>query len=72
MEAHDVRSLRARLQLTQEEFAKAIRYHVGQVKRWELGKAKPRAKACRAMGKLAARHGIALTAAVPAGAEVVG
>jgi len=53
-----IRDLRARIGLTQEEFAHAIAVTVSTVNRWENGHAKPSKLAWRAIQALARKHGI--------------
>ncbi|MDG2308393.1 MAG: helix-turn-helix domain-containing protein [Candidatus Binatia bacterium] len=51
----EIRELRKRLGLTQEEFAHAVAVTFSTVNRWENGHAKPSKLARRAIGALAAR-----------------
>jgi DNA-binding transcriptional regulator YiaG len=50
----EIRELRKRLGLTQEEFAHAVAVTFSTVNRWENGHAKPSKLARRAIGSLAA------------------
>jgi putative transcriptional regulator len=55
-----IRDLRARLGLTQEEFAHAIAVTVSTVNRWENGHANPSKLAWRAIQTLARKRGVAI------------
>jgi DNA-binding transcriptional regulator YiaG len=55
-----IRELRARLGLTQEEFAHAIAVTVSTVNRWENGHANPSKLAWRAIQTLARKRGATL------------
>jgi DNA-binding transcriptional regulator YiaG len=55
-----IRELRARLGLTQEEFAHAIAVTVSTVNRWENGHANPSKLAWRAIQTLARKRGASL------------
>ena len=55
--AHAIREVRARLLMTQEEFAHAISVTVSTVNRWENGHAKPSKLAWRAIQSLARKRG---------------
>lgn len=53
-----VRELRARLGLTQEEFARALGITVSTVCRWEKGRARPSKLACLSMHRMAGVRGV--------------
>ena len=56
-----IRDLRAKLGLTQEEFAHAIAVTVSTVNRWENGHANPSKLAWRAIQTLARKRGASLS-----------
>ena len=60
-----IRALRAKLGLTQEEFAHAIAVTVSTVNRWENGHANPSKLAWRAIQGLARKRGTTLGPRVP-------
>jgi DNA-binding transcriptional regulator YiaG len=60
-----IRELRARLGLTQEEFAHAIAVTVSTVNRWENGHANPSKLAWRAIQTLARKRGASLGSRTP-------
>lgn len=64
---NEIRELRKRLGLTQEEFAHAVAVTFSTVNRWENGHAKPSKLARRAIEALAA----AKTGEVPAGSQSI-
>jgi transcriptional regulator with XRE-family HTH domain len=70
MDPQTIRRLRAALNITQAELSEAIGYHLSQVKRWESGKAAPRAKARRAISDYAKKNGLDVDA-LPAVGEAV-
>ena len=55
--SQSIRDLRARLGMTQEEFAHAIAVTVSTVNRWENGHANPSKLAWRAIQSLARKRG---------------
>ena len=55
--SQSIRELRARLSMTQEEFAHAIAVTVSTVNRWENGHANPSKLAWRAIQGLARKRG---------------
>ncbi len=57
--SQSIRELRARLRLTQEEFAHAIAVTVSTVNRWENGHATPSKLAWRAIQSLMKKRGAA-------------
>jgi len=59
--AQSIRDLRARLHMTQEEFAHAIAVTVSTVNRWENGHANPSKLAWRAIQTLARKRGTAIS-----------
>ncbi len=58
--SQSIRELRARLGMTQEEFAHAIAVTVSTVNRWENGHANPSKLAWRAIQGLARKRGTSL------------
>ncbi|MBI4515482.1 MAG: helix-turn-helix transcriptional regulator [Deltaproteobacteria bacterium] len=55
-----VRTLRARLNMTQEEFAHALGLTVGTVNRWENGRFRPSKLARATITEFARRRGISI------------
>lgn len=65
MSGDEIRSLRKKLGLTQEEFAHAVAVTFSTVNRWENGHAKPSKLARRAIEGLVAPRSAAVQAARP-------
>ena len=53
--ATDIKKLRQKLMLDQQEFAKVMRVDVGTVSRWERKKQRPKARHQRSMARLASK-----------------
>jgi DNA-binding transcriptional regulator YiaG len=54
----DIRSIRAALEMTQEEFARALDTTTASVSRWENGRRKPSRMALRAIRDLIEDHNV--------------
>ena len=52
----EIKELRARLGLTQEELARQLRVSVSAVQKWEGGRARPRGLYLRALSELARKR----------------